>query len=162
MHGLHLQLILINQLHYGSLIKDCNLLIINKLHLRLSEKCLKSFIGKELGTTSLQLAYLWNNWFDESFTIEENFLSRLYWHSFHKEIEFYNDMLIIERQLEHLQKTFSDIEFRFAFLTHYEVAISLLNNPHYVITKMNEFVPLMNYVNGLNRTYGDGAFFDLK
>ncbi len=105
------------------------------------------------------MAYVWNNWFDEAFRLESNFMSRMYWHSFSEGIGQYLEMLIIKQQTEHLKILFSDIEFKYAFLTHYEVFVSLLINPEYTITKMNEFVPLVNKVNGLNKTYGDGYKF---
>jgi hypothetical protein len=105
------------------------------------------------------MVYVWNNWFDEAFQLEGNFMSRMYWHSFSEGIGQYLEMLILKQQTEHLTSIFSDIEFKYAFLTHYEVFVSLLINPEYTITKMNEFVPLVNKVNRLNRTYGDGHKF---
>jgi hypothetical protein len=90
---------------------------------------------------------VWNNRFEEAFRIEDNFMSRLYVHCFAEGIEQYLEMLFIKRQIEHLNKLFSDVEFKYAFLTHYEVFILLLLNPEFTITKMDEFVMLVNKVN---------------
>jgi hypothetical protein len=110
---------------------------------------------KGLGYHMIAMAYVWNNWFDEAFQLENNFMNRMYWHSFSEGIGQYLEMLIIKQQTDHLKTLFNDIEFKYAFLTHFEVFVSLLINPEYTITKMNEFVPLVNKVNGLNKTYGD-------
>lgn len=127
-----------------------------EITLKNEQQMIEQLHRKGLGFHIVAMAYLWNNWFEEAFNIEEYFLNRLYWHSSREQIGHYLSMLIIKQQWEHLKELFADIEFKYAFLTHYEVAVSLLQNPNYTITKMNEFVPLVNFVNGLNRTYGDG------
>lgn len=120
------------------------------------DEVIEQVYRKGLGYQMVTFGYVWNEWFDEAFALEEYFMSRLYWHTFQEGISQYIEMLIIKQQDEHLEEIFSDMEFRYCFLTLYEVYISLLKNPDYPVTKMTEFVPLVNKINNLNKTYGDG------
>jgi hypothetical protein len=119
------------------------------------ETIIEKVYRKGLGYHVVAMAYIWNEWYEEAFELEEFFITRLYWHAFREGIEQYIEMLIVMKQERHLEEIFTDTEFRYCFLNHYEAYISLLVNPDLTITKMNEFVPLVNKINGLNRTYGD-------
>ena len=110
---------------------------------------------KGLGYHIVAMAYVWNSWFEEAFQLEKYFMNRTYWLSFSEGIGQYLEMLILKKQSIHLNVLFSDIEFKYAFLTHYEVFISFLVNPDCTITKMNEFVPLVNKIDALSKMYGD-------
>lgn len=113
---------------------------------------------KCMGYHIVAMLYVWNNWFDEAFEIEEYFLANTYWHPIREQIEQYLEMLIIKRRSVHLGKLFDNPEFQYSFLTYFEVYYSLFLDPTLTITKMSEFVQLINKINKLCRGYNEPDF----
>jgi hypothetical protein len=121
---------------------------------------LQQIFKKGMGYHIVAMLYLWNNWFEEAFEIEDNFLSPLFWHTGKEQIHQYVEMLMIKRRSIHLGKLFDDAQFQYAFFTHFEVYYSLFINPEYTILKMNEFIQLLNKVNKLCDGYGEANFYN--
>ncbi len=124
--------------------------------LGVNDELLDKLYRKGLGYHVVAMAYVWNEWFEEAFAMEEYFMTRMYWHAFREGIEQYIEMLIVQRQEKHLAEIFADTEFRYCFLNHYEAYISLLIDPTLTITKMTEFVTLVNKINRASVIYGNG------
>jgi len=118
------------------------------------KELLDKMYRKGMGYHIVAMSYLWNEWFEEAFALEQYFLSdTAFWIPFKENIGFYLEMLIAKEQTLHLNKLFDDLDFKYAFLPWYEVFISLLSDPEYRITKIDLFVPIVNRVNMVKRTY---------
>lgn len=129
-----------------------------QIHFENDTQFYRELYRKSLGYHIVAMLYVWNNWFDEAFEIEENFIANTYWHPFREQIVQYLELLIIKRRSVHLGKLFDNPEFQYSFLTYFEVYYSLFIDNTLTITKMDEFVPLYNRINQLCRGYNEPDF----
>ena len=112
---------------------------------------------KGMGYQIAAIAYVWNGWYKEAAAIEEHFMSPPYWLPFKEHIGHYMVMLIAKKQTAHLQRIFSDPQFKYAFLPWWEAFMSLLIDDTTTITRMDDTFPILNQAINAGRQYGDNA-----
>lgn len=109
----------------------------------------------ESGYLSIATTYLWNGLYEKAFALENHFLYKTYFweeEGMKQQIGNYIIFLAIKEQLFHIHLIFEDRAFRYAFLSWYEAAVSLLENPDLEYSNQHEFVPIINkMINGKER-----------
>jgi hypothetical protein len=100
------------------------------------------------------IIYLYNDWFEEAFELEQCFIGMKYFEVYRKNINAYLSSLIVKNKSGQLEKLFSDAALKERYMEYYEVYISMLVNPNYHVTlKWNILVPIINEINNTKRLY---------
>ncbi len=109
----------------------------------------------ESGYLIIATAYLWNGLYKKAFALEKYFLYKKYFweeEAMKQQIGNYIILLTIKEQLPHIKQMFEDHEFKKEFLSWYEAAVSLLENPELEFTNQIEFVIIANkMINGKSK-----------
>jgi hypothetical protein len=104
------------------------------------------------------MIYLWAGKFDEAFSLDDMFLTRMHWNNFTGGIARYLEMLIIKKQATHLNTLFADDDFKAAFITQDEAFIALLIYPDQEISNEKAFHATLVRMNEMDRSYGKGKW----
>ena len=127
----------------GKAFLDDNLIQVDSENDVLSEVC-----RQMMGYNIVAMVYAWNAKFDIAAKVDQMYIHNpLIWDELEETIRPYLEMLIAKKQVDYLQFLFKDTAFKERFLAHYEAFISLLVNPEFEWTLMNEIVPIINRVN---------------
>ena len=139
-------------------LKAQNILESKRLEFEQADELIEKMYLKGLAYYKLSMIYLWNEKFDEAFSLDDMFLTRMHWNNFSGGIARYLEMLIIKKQTTHLNTLFADNDFKDAFITQYEAFIALLIYPDQEISNEKAFNATLVRMNEMDRSYGEGKW----
>jgi len=139
-------------------LKAQNVLDNKQLEFEQADELIEKIYLKGLAYYKLSMIYLWAGKFEEAFSLDDMFLTRMHWNNFSGGIARYLEMLIIKKQTTRLNNLFADDDFKVAFITQYEAFITLLIYPDQEISDQHAFNACLLRMNETDRNYCNGKW----
>lgn len=111
------------------------------------------FDRRAVALSVVATVYVWDEEYDLAKKLEDSFLyNKTFWVENYKQIiDAYLMMLIIQKQINHLNKIFENLDFRNYFISYQDVYLSYLNPNYEFKGKSDLFSLTINIINNYNR-----------